>query len=1064
VPTTCVLRPAASHKSVQRFAFSIASVFLALIILTGTSPAQSESASLSGTIVDRAGALVPAADVTVVNVDTNVTYEAKTNGAGVYNFPFLKPGHYRILVTRQGFKQVDLRDVTLNVQDSLNRNFTLDVGGTSETIVVTASGANINRTDASVSTVVDRQFTENIPLNGRSFQSLITMAPGVATVPTPGAGRSGEFTVNGQRTEGNYFTVDGVSVNTGAPALGSVNSSGVGGSTPGETALGTTQSLVSVDALQEFRINTSTYSAEYGRTPGGQVSFLTRSGTNELHGSAFNYFRNEVLDANNWFNNAAKIARTAERQNDFGGSLGGPLTIPGLYRGKDRTFFFFSYEGMRLKVPQPAQTTMVPDTSLRQSAAPAIQPLLNAFPVQNGGEQGNNLALLVAAYSAPATLDSASIRVDQTLSDRVRLFGRFADSPSRSTTRSTQNLADLVSNGFDVKTLTLGMTSILSASTANEFRFNYTWNYGKTTNTLDNFGGAQPLTSNQLFSSTPPLASVAVAHFLFGSQPAVQTAYYRSKQRQWNLVDSTSISARSHVLKFGVDFRRVSTTAYQNQLVDSYFFFSPTEVMQNSGGFGIVSTLLGPTAPEPVFSNFSAYIQDEWRATNRLHFSFGLRWELNPPPGNANGKLPYTLDQITNLDTAQLAPQGTPLWKTDHHAFAPRLGLNYQVLKGQGHELILRGGVGLFYDVGNTQGAVGLSAIGFGNSAFFSGVSFPFTPSQNTLPPPDISSPYSNYVFAFDPRLTLPSTLQWNVTAEQSLGPSQGVRLSYVGAKGHDLLRARFLLPSNNPNFSLGNGLFLVTNGAASDYDALQFQFQRRLSHGLQVLTSYTWAHSIDDQSSNFVSSVPPIRGNSDFDIRHNFTGALTFDVPVSADNAISEAVLKHWSLDARVTARSALPADVVSGVTFLPDGTQVNARPDVIPGVPVYLYGQQCDSVYGATCPGGRKINFSAFSAPAGQFGNEPRNFLRGFDLWQCDLAIRREFPLHEGLRLQFRAEAFNLLNRANFGSIQNSLLVGPALFGVATNTLNSQLGGLNPLYQIGGPRSLQLALKLIF
>jgi hypothetical protein len=1025
---------------------------------------QSTNGTINGLVLDPSNSAIAGADILVLNDLTGVKYSSRTNAEGIYVLPNLPPGPYRLQVSKVGFKTLVKPDIVLNVQDALSINFTLPVGATLETVTVQGGAPLVDTETAAVSTVVDRQFVENIPLNGRSFQSLITMAPGVAQVPTPGTGRSGEFSINGQRTEGNYFTVDGVSVNTGVPALGSTNSSGVSGSTPGETALGTTQSLVSVDALQEFRINTSSYSAEYGRTPGGQVSFLTRSGTNEWHGSAFDYFRNEVLDANNWFNNAASIQRTAERQNDFGGSLGGPVTIPALYDGRNRTFFFFSYEGMRLDVPQPAQTAMVPDNGLRQGSPAAILPLLNAFPVQNGADQGNGLALFVAAYSSPATLDATSFRIDHTINDRVKLFGRFADSPSDSTTRSALNLAGLVSNGFDVKTLTLGGTTLSSSRVANDLRFNYTWNYGETRDSLDNFGGAQPLTSAQVFSSTRPVASTMVAHLLFGTQPTVQTAYYRSKQRQWNIVDSTSVAVGQHLLKFGMDFRRSSTLAYDNQLVDSYFYFSATDVMQNSAGFGDVSTLLGLTPPEPTFSNFSAYLQDEWKVAHRVHLSLGLRWELNPPPGNANGKLPYTLDQIANLSTSQLAPEGTPLWRTDYRAFAPRVGINYQLRQKRGSETVLRGGVGLFYDLGNTQGAVGLGAIGFGTSAFFSGVSFPFSPAQNTLPAADISSPYSNYVFAFDPHLVLPYTLQWNATAEQSLGPNQAIRISYVGAQGRDLLRARFLLPANNPNFSQGFGLFLVNNGASSDYDALQLQFQRRMSHGLQALASYSWSHSIDDQSSNFVSSQPPIRGNSDFDIRHNFTGALTFDVPVSSNHSVRGALLKHWSFDAEVTARSGLPVDVVSGVTFLPDGTQVNARPDIVPGVPLYLYGQQCESAYGAKCPGGRKVNFAAFRAPAGQFGNEPRNFLRGFDLWQADLAIRREFPLADRMRLQFRAEAFNVLNRANFGTIQNSLLVGSALFGAATNTLNTQLGGLNPLYQTGGPRSLQLAMKLLF
>ena len=282
--------------------------------------AQMETATLSGTVMDRTGAVIADVQVQVTNSDTNVVTATTTNKSGVYVVPSLKPGRYRIAVTKVGFKQVVITDMTLNVQDVVSRNFNLEVGAVSESITVTADQLNVNTQDATVSTVVDRQFAENLPMNGRSFQSLITLAPGVTTVPGARTGANGEFSINGQRTEANYFTVDGVSANTGVSALAGLNSSGIGGSTPSETALGTTQSLVSVEDLQEFRIATSTYSAEYGRSPGGQISFLTRSGTNDWHGSAFDYFRNSALDANNWFNNNASLPKTAERQNHFGGT------------------------------------------------------------------------------------------------------------------------------------------------------------------------------------------------------------------------------------------------------------------------------------------------------------------------------------------------------------------------------------------------------------------------------------------------------------------------------------------------------------------------------------------------------------------------------------------------------------------------------------------------------------------------------------------------------------------------------------------------------------------------
>lgn len=1036
------------------------------IFLVTSAVAQSPDGTISGLVLDPSGSAIASADITIVNDATRVQYPGKTNAEGIYVVTNLPPGPYRLQVSKVGFKTLIKPDIVLNVQDSLAINFTLPIGAVSETVTVEGGASRIDTQDGAVSTVVDRQFADNLPMNGRSFQTLITLAPGVTAAPGAVTGAQGEFSINGQRTEANYFTVDGVASNTGTLALNAGNAAGIGGSTPSETALGTTQSLVSVDDLQEFRINTSSYSAEYGRSPGGQISFLTRSGTNDWHGAAFEYFRNAVLDANNWFNDNAGLAKTAERQNDFGGTVGGPIEIPGLYDGKDRTFFFFSYEGLRLDVPQPAETTDVPDTYLRENAPAAVQPLLKAFPVQNGADDpkclapgppavgATCLALFTAAYSAPASLDASSIRIDHTVGDKLRLFGRYSDSPSNDVTRSTRDLSELTATSFDVKTVTIGATSAFSPRLSNDFRFNYTQNNNSLVESLDNFGGASPLGPDQLFSAPPPSAFQFAAFLLFGNEPRFTVSPFRANQNQFNVTDAFNVQHGSHLVKVGVDFRRLSTAQILNELINGYFYTSPAGVLANSP-IAVAQTQL---QTEPIFSNYSAYIQDEWRATNRLHLSLGLRWDLNPPPGNGAGGPAYTLDQVTNLATAQVAPEGTPLWHTDRHGFAPRVGLAYQLRQAPGHETVLRGGFGLFHDTGNTQGAVGLIGVGFVTSVLLPGSSFPLTPAENTLPPPSVASPYNNFVFAFAPHLTLPYTLEWNVAMEQALGENQSVTVSYVGAGGRDLLSSRFFdLAGINPNFSSGNGLYLITNGANSNYNALQVQFQRRLSRGLQALASYTWSHSIDNLSSNFASYEPPIRGNSDFDIRHNFAAGLTYAIPGKYSNPLASAVLKDWSLASQITARSALPVDIISTIGLLSNGAEQYLRPDVVPGVPVDLSDP--------TAPGGRIVNANAFEpAAAGMFGDEPRNFVRGFDLWQADLAIERDFPLHDRLRLKFRAEAFNLFNRTNFGNIDNSLSDGPALFGRATNTLNGQLGGLNPLYQVGGPRSIQFALKLTY
>jgi hypothetical protein len=1093
-----------SHQPRYLNGMSSFSVWVAIcvLMLAPLGSAQSESASISGRVTDATGAVLPDADIETKNVETNVSERTKTNRDGLYTFAYLRPGHYVLTAGKQGFRTINVTGLTLYTQDKLSRNFTLPIGAISESMTVTADAVNIDTTDASVSTVIDRQFVENIPLNGRTLQSLITLTPGVLTIPGGSAGHQGEFSVNGQRTEGNYYTVDGVSGNTGVDSSVSTSFAGISGSTPAETQLGTTQSLVPLDALQEFRATTSTYSAEYGRTPGGQFSFVSRSGTNAWHGSAFDYFRNDALDANNWFSDAAGIAKTPERQNDFGGTLGGTLRIPGLYNGKDRTFFFFSYEGLRLLLPTGAKTDQYPDTSpgpgvaanytgLRENAVAAMQPFLNAWPVPNGpevftpctptvngcppsGQEPTGLALYTAAYSNPSNLDSVGIRVDHNLTQNTKIFGRYSSTSSASGHRGAGgNLAEIGDSLGDIKSVTAGTSTSFTARLVNELRFNYTHSDTGSQTYLDNFGGAQPFSLGQVpgFGGGQSLGDNFLVSLSFAGSPSVQFIRPKGLQRQWNVTNAFTVTHGVHTLKFGIDYRRLSTYVYANQRAEFGIFSNAQEVLLGSPGSSFAISAW-PAPPQPVYTNFSAFAQDEWRLSSRLTLSLGLRWDVNPPPGNADGILPYTLNQITDLNTAQLAPVGTPLWQTDHRGFAPRLGAAYLLRGSSGHETVVRGGFGIFYDMGNTGATSGFGGVGFSSFNSYSNTPFPLTPGQLVVPPPSTASPYNNEVFAFDPHLRLPYTMQWNFSLEQALGAGQTLKVMYVGSAGRRLLFSDFLLPPTNPNFSAGQGLGLTTGRASSNYHAFQTQFQKRLSHGLQALASYTWSHSIDDGSSNF-GTDQLLRGSSDFDIRHNFQMALTFDIPGSYSNPYLAGAFKHWGVDTRVSAQAALPVDILcQQCLILPNGQAVNLRPDLVPNVPVYLYGSQY--------PGGRILNFNAFvSAPNGTQGNVPRNFARGFGSSQLDMALRRDFPLYERLHLQFRAEAFNILNRPNFGTVDGFITDGPFTittmngkttysgFGGATRTLNNVdagAGGLSPLYQVGGPRSLQLALKLVF
>src|SRR6266851_4617533 len=363
--------------------------------------AQTETATVSGLVTDRTAAAVSGAEVRLQSVERGTVTITTTNNAGIYVFPSVQPGQYQISIQKQGFKQVDLLGLVVNVQDHIEQNFRLEVGSIAESVTVEAAASMINTTDGSVSTVVDQSYIKNMPLNGRSFQDLILLTPGIVTQSpqnvNSSVGQTGEFSVNGQRQESNNYTVDGVSANVGAaPGLIMIQLAGASGSVPAATALGTTQALVSVDALQEFRVQSSTYSAEYGRNPGGQFAFETKSGTNQWHGTAYDYLRNDYFDANDWFNDYFRLKQPPLRQNDFGGTLGAPVRIPGLYNGKDKTFFFVSYEGLRLTSPQPASINYVPDASLRVAAPAPLNQALNAFPVANGQDFGDGWAEYIA--------------------------------------------------------------------------------------------------------------------------------------------------------------------------------------------------------------------------------------------------------------------------------------------------------------------------------------------------------------------------------------------------------------------------------------------------------------------------------------------------------------------------------------------------------------------------------------------------------------------------------------------------------------------------------------------
>jgi Carboxypeptidase regulatory-like domain/TonB-dependent Receptor Plug Domain len=1035
-------------------------IFVATLLLCGLgapSRGQVDTASVSGSVVDYTNAYVPGASIVLENTSTGTEQTTTTNKDGVFNLVGVLPGQYQLLVSAKSFADTTLQNIVLNVGDQRSIQIKLQAGNLAQAVTVNASGMTLNTTDASVGTVVDQKFVANMPLNGRSFQDLISMTPGVVTQSPQNneqaVGASGDFSVNGQRTESNYYTVDGVTANTSGGNGGGAYGPSTGGTLGASTALGTTQSLISVDALQEFRVESSTYSAEYGHSPGGQFALVTRSGTSVPHGTIFDYLRNNFFDANDWFNDHYGNPQPALKQNDFGGTLGGPVRIPKLYNGKDRTFFFASYEGLRLDQPTEATLQYVPDLFMREQAAPAVQPILNAFPLPNGIDYGTSdnpdLAQFIEPYSLPSSIDSTSVRLDHVLSPRLSVFFRFGDTPSSTATRQDFALDSITSNA---QTYTLGSTSQLSRRMTDEFRLGYARSGSSDIGVIDSFGGANPVNLGTAIGAS---SAVSTLPQIFIIIPGVGTAeiapYYGSNlSRQWNLVDTFNLSFGRHALKFGIDYRHIKspvTPAQDNSLT---VWESATALITNATTISDNQNFKPAT---PLYNETSLFVQDDWRLRPNLNLSIGLRWEVDPPPTGQHGVDAYTLlGNIGDPASLSLAPQGTPLWRTYWYNVAPRLGLAWTPRNRPGAETVLRAGGGVFFDTANEIAAEGYSGLGFVSQQRFSGVALPYPPSElNT--PFSTTPPYTSGIpIAFPSHLQLPYTLEWNTSIQQAVGKNQAFTISYVGSNGRRLLGLQELsLAALNPNFGT---VEYFANGITSNYQALQTQFQRTVTRGIQALASYTWSHSIDFGSS--VAELPLQRGNSDFDVRNNLQGGISWDVPEISRGKLVTTLSNGWGLDARLNARSGFPVTLEGNEIVDPATGSISfGELNVVTGKPIYVYGNQY--------PGGRVINKAAFSLPAtGISGDAPRNFVRGFGATQLNMAVRREFHLHDALALQFRAEAFNILNHPIFGLIDPTYT--DLTFGQATETLNSSLGTLTSQYQQGGPRSMQFALKLHF
>jgi hypothetical protein len=460
--------------------------------------------------------------------------------------------------------------------------------------------------------------------------------------------------------------------------------------------------------------------------------------------------------------------------------------------------------------------------------------------------------------------------------------------------------------------------------------------------------------------------------------------------------------------------------------------------------------------------NYSAYVQDTWPVTPDVTLTYGVRWDVNPAPYDGEGRRPFVVRGVEDVTTAYVAPlpDGESLYRTRWWNFAPRVGVSYQLPEARpGWGTVLRGGAGVFYDLGN---AATLWAFDW-NPPFVSNVlrervRYPLSAADAAPTPltPGPDSPLN--ITAIDPNLRLPYTWQWNAAVEQSLGRPQTLTVTYVGAAGRHLLERQYFVQV--PIVPAVDGV--VTSDGRSAYEALQVKLDRRMSHGLQAVATWSWAHAEDAQSDDLnIAQDRGLWADADFDVRHNVAAGLTWDLPAPHRPALASLV-GQWGIDALMRASSAYPFTPRAETVVLRDGSLLATRPDLVPGVPVWIVDP--------SAAGGRRLNPAAFAPPAaGEQGDAGRNRLRGFPFSQVDLGLRRAWHLRDPLRLSFRVEAFNVLNHPNFLNPLARDRLGDLNFGRSTQMANRGFGGLQgpalqQFYESGGPRSMQLSLRLEF
>ena len=989
--------------------------------------AQISTANLNGTVTDTSGARVPNAKVELVEADTGFTRETITGASGVYSISSLPVGKYSLVISHAGFKTYVDIGLELLVGQTHTIDAQLQVGATTARVEVQAQAQAVDSSNAEIAGVVQSKQIQDIPLNGRNWSTLAMLAPGVVNL---GGGGQRDLRVVGRGTDDNNYTFDGLDA-TGVQEQN--QKSGV-------------RLPISLDSIEEFRVASSGYTADKGGSAGAQISVVTKGGTNDLHGAAFDFLRNNVLDARGPFDfdPLTGLAYVPPlRMNQFGASIGGPIK-------KDRTFFYANYEAIR-QVQDITVIGFVPSAAYRASVTdPALTPLLASWPVGQTPTSDPNVNQWTSPGANNHREDNGTFRLDHTFSNTTSIFGRVIIDDS-----NISSPLDTV-GGRDTPLTRLHnyvgqVTHLFAPTIVNEFRA------GVNRSALHHyFFGTSPFMTNTV--NGPAYVGVSVSGFDSPSQNSLDEEVGTTI----DAYDDLSIVKGRHTIKIGmgVERHRLNNSSEAKFADTTLTYSSPQDFINNSLADYFFVGALDLAGHRRTY--FMPYVQDTFKVRPNLTLYYGLRYEYYTVVKEVHGE-----QAVVTIACGGFCPKGTPLYEPTYRDFAPRLGVAW-VPGGTGGKTSLRAGFGMYYEPNQMDDfSDGHESTGVRvdvSSADVPGLTWPVTPAQLTAP---FNSPK-----AWDPNRHDGYFEDWSLSLEREFPHSFLGKIAYQGSEGHHLFSAvRFNRCEGNsgltncirpiPTFGEFNQ---KGNNGNSNFHSLQASVERSLTNGWLWGTQYMWSHDLSDAGFGageypHIENYSCIRcsySSTDIDIRQTLTVNTVYELPIGpgkrflTSGGVAGKLLGGWELSGIASASSGRPIDILVDVnpTDRLDGVTRNQRPDLVPG----------QSIYGTPKTINNWFNINAFAVPAvGTWGSLGRNAGRGPGYYEIDTALQKSTGLTERLKLKFRAEAFNLFNHPIYGD-PSSDISDSASFGVITSQLNNNPTGL------GSSRKIQLMLRLEF